>query len=69
LFDRMRRDVVDPFSELFNGTRPRPNCLPLTTTQHVPTESIPAETVPGVVSPEQLNPGLAPGMNLSPRDR
>ena len=65
----MRRDVVDPLTDLFNDPLPRPNCLPVMTTQRVPTESIPAETVPGAASPEQINPGLAPGMNVSPRNR
>jgi multidrug resistance efflux pump len=68
-FDRMRRDLLDQLTELFNDPLPRPNCLPVMTNQRVPTESIPAETVPGAASPEQINPGLAPGMDLSPRNR
>jgi hypothetical protein len=67
-FDRMRRNVVDQLIDLFNDPLPRPNCLPVTI-ERVPTESIPAETVPGAASPEQINPGLAPGMDLSPRNR
>jgi hypothetical protein len=68
-FDRMRGDVVDQLTDLFDDPLPRPDCLPVMTKQRVPTESIPAETVPGAASPEQINPGLAPGMNLSPRNR
>src|SRR3954447_19663323 len=68
-FDRMRRDVGDQFTDLFNDPLARPNCLPVMTIQRVPTESIPAETMPGATSPEQINPGLAPGMDLSPRNR
>jgi multidrug resistance efflux pump len=68
-FDRMRGDVVNQLTDLFNDPLPRPNCLPVMTIQRVPTESIPAETVPGALSPGQINPGLAPGMDLSPRNR
>lgn len=67
--ERIRRDVGDLFTDLFNDPLARPNCLPVMTIQRVPTESIPAETMPGATSPEQINPGLAPGMDLSPRNR
>src|SRR4051812_7135989 len=68
-FDRMRSNVVDQVADLFHEPLPRPDCLPVMTKQHVPTESVPAEKVPGAVPPDQINPGLAPGMNLSPRNR
>jgi multidrug resistance efflux pump len=67
--DRARTNVLDQLSELFTGPRPRPNCLPVFTPRRAPTESIPTETLPPTMSPEQINPGLAPGMNLSPRVR
>jgi multidrug resistance efflux pump len=67
--DRARTNVLDQLSELFSGPRARPNCLPVFTPQRAPIESIPTETLPRAMSPEQINPGLAPGMKLSPRIR
>jgi multidrug resistance efflux pump len=64
-FGRMRTEL----SDLFNGALPRENCLPVFTPQRAPSESLPAETVPPARSPEQINPGLAPGMEFSPRNR
>jgi multidrug resistance efflux pump len=66
-FDRIRADVVERLSELFNGLPRRQNCLPAMTTQRAPTERLPVENLPSAMSPEQINPGLTPGMNLSPR--
>jgi multidrug resistance efflux pump len=68
--DVMRTDVLGQLSDLFTGPLPRPNCL-LTDfiSQRAATEPIPAENVPHAMSPEQINPGLAPGMTLSPRIR
>ena len=63
-FGRMRMEL----SDLFNGALPRQNCLPVFTSQRAPSESLPAETVSPAISPEQINPGLAPGMNLAPRN-
>jgi hypothetical protein len=65
----MRTNVLDQLSDLFAGPRPRPNCLPVFASQRAPTESIPSENAPRAMPPEQINPGLAPGMNLSPRIR
>jgi hypothetical protein len=67
--DRMRTNVLSQLSDLFTGPVPRPNCLPVLTPQRAPTEAMPAENVPRGKSPEQINPGLAPGMTLSPRIR
>jgi multidrug resistance efflux pump len=67
--DRMRTDVLGQLSDLFTGPVPRPNCLPTFTPGSAPTEAIPAENAPRAMSPEQINPGLAPGMTLSPRIR
>ena len=67
--DLMRTNVLGQLSDLFTGPVPRPNCLPVLTPQRAPTESLPAEDAPRAMSPEQINPGLAPGMTLSPRIR
>lgn len=67
--DLMRTNVLSQLSDLFTGPAPRPNCLPALTSQRASTEATPAESVPRAMSPEQINPGLAPGMTLSPRIR
>jgi len=69
-FDRIDASVVDPISDLFIGGRPpRPNCLQATS-QHGPeAETIPYSKEPAVPAPEKLEPGLTPGVDLSPRNR
>jgi multidrug resistance efflux pump len=67
--DRMRTDVLGQLSDLVTGPVPRPNCLPISPPQPAPTAQLPAESVPRAMSPEQINPGLAPGMISSPRIR
>jgi multidrug resistance efflux pump len=67
--DLMRMNVLSQLSNLFTGPVARPNCLPVLTPQRAPRDSLPAEDVPRAMSPEQINPGLAPGMILSPRIR
>jgi multidrug resistance efflux pump len=67
--DLMRLYVLTPLSDLFTGPVVRSNCLPVITPRRAPTDSLPAEGVPRAMSPEQINPGLAPGMTLSPRIR
>jgi multidrug resistance efflux pump len=54
-------------SDVLDGPPARPGCIPATTTERGPTQSLPVEKEGPPASPSQLNPGLAPGMNLSPR--
>ncbi len=69
-FGRIRASVVDPISSLFGGgSPPRPNCLQDTSREHPVGESIPYSREPAAPSPEQLQPGLTPGINESPRVR
>jgi multidrug resistance efflux pump len=56
-------------SDVLEGPPARPNCIPATTTERGPTQSLPVEHLEPPVSPGQLNPGLAPGMSVSPRNR
>jgi multidrug resistance efflux pump len=67
--DLTRTDVLGQLSDLFTGPVPRPNCLPILNPQPVPTELIPAEGVLRTIPPDQSNPGLAPGIDLSPHIR
>ncbi len=48
---------------------PRSGCIPAITTGRGPTESIPSEQAGPGSSPAKIDPGLAPGMNDSPRLR
>jgi len=68
-FDRVRENIVDPISDLFNGgPPPRPDCLQ-TTPQQTAVETIRASKVPAVPSPESVEPGLTPGIDVAPRNR
>jgi multidrug resistance efflux pump len=67
--DALRTNVLSPLSDLFTGPKVRPNCLPVLSPQQARKESLHAEETPRAMSPEQINPGLAPSMTLSPRIR
>ena len=54
-------------SDVLDGPPARPGCIPAITTERGPAQSLPVEQQEPPTSPSQLNPGLAPGMNLSPR--
>ena len=45
----------------------RPGCIPATTTERATTESLPADKEKPAPTPEQLDPGLAPGVGASPK--
>jgi RND family efflux transporter MFP subunit len=66
-FDRVRAKIGTAFLDVFNGPSARPECIPAITTQRGATESLPATEAQPSLKPEQINPGLAPGMNASPR--
>jgi multidrug resistance efflux pump len=56
-------------ADVFEGPPARPDCIPAITTDHGRTDSLPVEVEePGLI-PGQINPGLAPGMSVSPRNR
>lgn len=54
-------------SDVLDGPPARPGCIPAITTERGPTQSLPVEQEGPPASPSQLNPGLAPGMSVSPR--
>ena len=66
-FNHLRAEVATGLSDVFNGPSARPGCIPAITTQHGPTQSLPATQAQPSLTPEQINPGLAPGMNASPQ--
>jgi RND family efflux transporter MFP subunit len=65
-FDRVRSDVAARFSELLYGSASRPGCLAARAGEHRATETIPVPTESPAASPEQISPGIAPGMDVSP---
>ena len=67
-FGRLRREVTTSLSDVFNGPSARPGCIPAITTDRGATQSLPATEAQPSLTPEEINPGLAPGLNISPRD-
>lgn len=68
--NRLHASIVDPIADLFGSARSqRPNCLRATSPQHPGAETIPHSNVPAVPAPEQLEPGLVPDVDASPRNR
>jgi multidrug resistance efflux pump len=61
--------VKTRLSDVVVGPPARPGCIPATTTERATPESLPVDTAKASTTPEQINPGLAPSMNASPRNR
>lgn len=55
-------------SDVFNGPPARVGCIPAISTVHVPPQSLSVEQQAPDLPPAQINPGLTPGMNDSPRN-
>jgi multidrug resistance efflux pump len=67
LVDRVKANVSSSLASLFYGPAPsRPGCLPVMTSQAVPTEALPVPNEPPAKSADQIDPGIAPGLNASP---
>ena len=56
-------------SDVLSGPPTRSGCIPATTTEQVTPQSLPVETTTSGAPPDQITPGLAPGMTASPRNR
>jgi RND family efflux transporter MFP subunit len=61
--------VIVRLADVFDGPPARPDCIPAITTDRGRTESLPVEAEEPGLTPGQINPGLAPGMSVSPRNR
>ena len=55
-------------SDVMNGPPTRPGCIPATTPGPATTEPLPVPQEKKAPSAEQLNPGLAPSMDASPKN-
>jgi hypothetical protein len=67
-FGRLRREVTTSLSDVFNGPSARPGCIPAITTERGATQSLPSTQGQPSLTPEEINPGLGPGLNASPQD-
>jgi hypothetical protein len=67
-FHRLRAEVAASLSSVFNGPTARPGCVPAIMTEPGPTQSLPATQAQPSLTPEEINPGLALGINTSPQD-
>jgi multidrug resistance efflux pump len=62
-------EVETRLSDALMSPPARPGCIPAITTDRATPESLPADTVKPGPTAEQINPGLAPSVNASPRNR
>jgi multidrug resistance efflux pump len=67
--DRRVAEIKTRLVDVLDGPPARPGCIPATTTERATPMSLPVDEQKTVATPEQINPGLAPGMSASPRDR
>jgi multidrug resistance efflux pump len=67
--DRAIAEVETRLSDVLKSPPARPGCIPATTTDRATPEFLPADTAKSATTPEEINPGLAPGINKSPRNR
>ena len=67
--DRAVTEVATRLSDALTSPPARPGCIPAITTDRATPESLPVDTVKAGPTAEQINPGLAPSVNASPRNR
>jgi hypothetical protein len=66
--DRAIAAVETRLSDVLIGPPARPGCIPATTTERATPQYLPVDTAKSGPTPEQINPGLAPSMDASPRN-
>jgi multidrug resistance efflux pump len=67
--DRAMAEVRTRLSDVLTSPPARPGCIPAVTPDRATPESLPADTANSGPTPEEINPGLAPSINASPRNR
>ena len=67
-FARAVAEIETRLFDVLDGPPARPGCIPAITTERATPASLPVDEQKFVPSPEQINPGLAPGMSASPRN-
>jgi hypothetical protein len=67
-FHRLEAEVATSLLDVFHGPSARPGCIPAVTTERGQTQSLPATQAQPTLMPEQMNPGLIPGLNATPQN-
>jgi RND family efflux transporter MFP subunit len=67
--DAVIAEVKARLADVFEGSPVRPDCIPAITTGRGQTQSLQVDVEEPGLTPGQINPGLAPGMSVSPRGR
>jgi RND family efflux transporter MFP subunit len=62
-------NLANRLGDIVRGPRPTPGCIPRIGDESGATVTLPTPKPVPFLSPEELNPGLAPGTNVSPRAR
>jgi multidrug resistance efflux pump len=61
-------EVGTRLSDVLTGPPDWPGCIPATTTDRAAAQTLPADPAKSGATPEEINPGLAPGVKTSPRN-
>jgi multidrug resistance efflux pump len=67
--DRAVAEIETRLLDVLDGPPARPGCIPAITIERATPASLPVDEQKFAPTPEQINPGLAPGMSASPRNR
>jgi multidrug resistance efflux pump len=67
--ERAIAEVATRLSDVLMSPPARPGCIPAMTTEQATPESLPVDAAKSAATPEEINPGLAPGIDRSPRNR
>ena len=67
--DRTIAEVTTRLSDVLISPPAQPGCIPAMTTERATPESLPVDAAKSAATPEEINPGLAPSINGSPRNR
>jgi multidrug resistance efflux pump len=67
--DHAVAEIEARLSDVLDGPPARQGCIPATTTERATPVSLSVDEQKPVSSPEQINPGLAPGMSAPPSNR
>jgi multidrug resistance efflux pump len=68
-FGRSVEQVETRLSDVLYGPPARSGCIPATTAERATPVSLPIDAANPGATPEQINPGLAPGINAAPKRR
>ena len=67
--DRAIAEVGTRLSDVLTSPPAQTGCIPATTTDRATPEFLPGDAAKSAATPEEINPGLTPGIDKSPRNR